>query len=87
MNQMTTLTASLVLTLAIAHERLNVEAAWAAAHVDEDWQIAQWGEDAPARQRREAQWADMAAAAPFPAALAGELIRAIAACSGQPTAL
>lgn len=65
MNQMTTLTASLVLTLAIAHERLNVEAAWAAAHVDEDWQIAQWGEDAPARQRREAQWADMAAAARF----------------------
>lgn len=64
-NQMTTLTASLVLALAIAHERLGVEAAWRAAHVDEDWQIAQWGEDAAARQRREAQWADMAAAARF----------------------
>jgi chaperone required for assembly of F1-ATPase len=65
MNQMTTLTASLVLTLAIAHQRLSVEEAWRAAHVDEDWQIAQWGEDAAARQRREAQWADMAAAARF----------------------
>ncbi len=65
MNQMTTLTASLILTLAIARERLSVEAAWRAAHVDEDWQIAQWGEDAAARQRREAQWADMAAAARF----------------------
>ena len=65
MNQMTTLTASLVLTLAIAHQRLRVEEAWRAAHVDEDWQIAQWGEDAAAKQRREAQWADMAAAARF----------------------
>ncbi len=65
MNQMTTLTASLVLTLAIAHQRLSVEETWRAAHVDEDWQIAQWGEDAAARQRREAQWADMAAAARF----------------------
>jgi chaperone required for assembly of F1-ATPase len=64
-NQMTTLTASLVLALAIAHERLGVEAAWRAAHVDEDWQIAQWGEDAAARERREAQWSDMAAAARF----------------------
>jgi len=65
MNQMTTLTASLVLTLAIAHDRLNVEEAWRAAHLDEDWQIAQWGEDAAAKQRREAQWADMLAASRF----------------------
>jgi len=65
MNQMTTLTASLVLTLAIVHARLRVEEAWRAAHIDEDWQIAQWGEDAAAKQRREAQWADMAAAARF----------------------
>ncbi len=65
MNQIATLTASLVLTLAIARGRLGVEAAWRAAHVDEDWQISQWGEDAVARQRREAQWADMCAATKF----------------------
>ncbi len=28
--------------------------AWAAAHVDEDWQISQWGEDAEAKARRDA---------------------------------
>jgi len=65
MNQMTTLTASLVLSLAIAYERLSVEEAWRDAHIDEDWQIAQWGEEASAKQRREARWADMAAAACF----------------------
>ncbi len=64
-NQMATLTASLMLPLAVARQRLSAEAAWRAAHVDEDWQIAQWGEDASARQRREAQWADMSAAARF----------------------
>ncbi len=65
MNQMTTLTASLVLSLAIAYERLSVEEAWRDAHIDEDWQIAQWGEETEARERREARWADMAAAARF----------------------
>lgn len=65
LNQMGSLTASLLLALAVEREHLTVEDAWRAAHVDEDWQIAQWGEDASARQRREAQWADMAAAARF----------------------
>jgi len=65
MNQMTTLTASLVLTLAVTREFLDAEGAWGAAHIDEDWQIAQWGEDAAARERREAQWADMNAASRF----------------------
>jgi len=65
MNQMTTLTASLVLTLAVARARLEAAEAWRTAHLDEDWQISQWGEEAAARQRREARWADMAAAARF----------------------
>ena len=65
LNQMGSLTASLLLALAVERGYLTVEDAWRAAHVDEDWQIAQWGEDASARQRREAQWADMAAAARF----------------------
>lgn len=37
---------SAVLALALADGRLDAEGAWAAARVDEDWQIAQWGEDA-----------------------------------------
>ncbi|MCZ7596354.1 MAG: ATPase [Hyphomicrobium sp.] len=40
---MTTLTGSAFLALAVAKGRLGVEAAWDAAHLDEDWQIARWG--------------------------------------------
>lgn len=69
MNQMATLTVSVVLTLAVVRGFLSAEQAWRAANVDEDWQISQWGEDAEARARREAQWADMAAAARFLALL------------------
>ena len=43
--------------------RMTPEEAWKAAHVDEDWQIAQWGEDAEAAVRRTARWRDFAAAA------------------------
>lgn len=63
MHIMTTLTGSALLALAVRHGHLNAPAAWAAAHVDEDWQIALWGEDAEARARREARWQEMAAAA------------------------
>src|SRR5262249_13218844 len=39
----TTLTGSAVLALAVARGRLEPEAAWAAAHVDEDFQTERWG--------------------------------------------
>jgi chaperone required for assembly of F1-ATPase len=42
--------------------RLTAEQAWAAAHIDEDWQIRQWGEDAEAQARRARRWAEMQAA-------------------------
>ena len=44
----TTLTGSALIALALAEGALDVDAAWAAAHVDEDWNIAKWGEDAEA---------------------------------------
>ena len=59
---MTALTCSAVLALAVALGRVTVEEAWAAAHVDEDWQIRQWGEDAEAAARRAAWERDFAAA-------------------------
>jgi chaperone required for assembly of F1-ATPase len=59
---MTTLMGSAVLALAHALGQLTVEEAWAAAHVDEDWQISQWGEDAEAKARRDRRWAEMQAA-------------------------
>ncbi|MGB3501090.1 MAG: ATP12 family protein [Mesorhizobium sp.] len=49
---MTTLTGSALLALAVEAGVLDADAAWAAAHVDEDWQIEQWGEDHDAQQRR-----------------------------------
>jgi chaperone required for assembly of F1-ATPase len=59
---MTTLTGSALLALAHARGRLTVEQAWAAAHVDEDWQIGTWGEDAEAAARRLRRWSEMQAA-------------------------
>jgi chaperone required for assembly of F1-ATPase len=59
---MTTLMGSALLALAHAHGQLGLEEAWAAAHVDEDWQISQWGEDAQAAARRERRWVDVASA-------------------------
>jgi chaperone required for assembly of F1-ATPase len=59
----TTLTGSALLALAVLKGRLPPEAAWEAAHVDEDWNVEQWGADEEAMRRREARWAEMLAAA------------------------
>ena len=60
---MTGLSGSALLALALALGRLTPEEAWAAAHVDEDWQIGQWGEDEEAKERRENRRRDFVAAA------------------------
>lgn len=62
---MTTLTGSAVLVLAHVAGRLSLEECWAAAHVDEDYQIGHWGEDADARKRRALRFADFRAASEF----------------------
>lgn len=62
---MTTLTGSALLALARAKGRLSADEAWAAAHIDEDWQISQWGEDAEAAEHRAMRWAEMQAASRF----------------------
>lgn len=67
---MTTLTGSALLALALAKGRLSAEEAWAAAHIDEDWQISQWGVDVEAAERREKRWAEMRAASRFLSLLA-----------------
>lgn len=61
---MTTLTGSALLALALARAQgaLSAERAWALAHLDEDWQIAQWGDDAEAAARRARRWLEMKAA-------------------------
>ena len=60
---LTGLTGSALLALAVALGRLTPEEAWQAAHVDEDWQISQWGEDADAADRRKRRRRDFEAAA------------------------
>lgn len=59
----TTLTGSALLALALAAGHLSAEDAWAAAHVDEDWNMEFWGRDELAMQRRDFRWTEMQAAA------------------------
>ena len=59
----TTLTGSALVALALAEGALDVDAAWAAAHVDEDWNIEKWGADSEAMQRRARRFEDFKAAA------------------------
>jgi chaperone required for assembly of F1-ATPase len=62
-NVVTTLTGSGLLALAMLRGHLSADAAWLAAHIDEDWNMAQWGRDEMAIARRNFRWAEMAAAA------------------------
>lgn len=59
----TTLTGSALLALALAEGEIGVDAAWAAAHVDEDWNMLLWGEDAEALARRARRFEEFRAAA------------------------
>ncbi|MGH6837444.1 MAG: ATP12 family chaperone protein [Methylocella sp.] len=63
LHAMTTLTGSVLLALAVAYSELTPNEAWIAAHVDEDFEMRAWGEDAEALRRRARQWREMEAAA------------------------
>jgi chaperone required for assembly of F1-ATPase len=60
--EMTALCGSAFLPLAYRAAILDDEQAWAAANVDEDWQIEQWGEDEEAKAVRARREADFKAA-------------------------
>jgi chaperone required for assembly of F1-ATPase len=59
----TTLTGSALIALAVARGELSSDAAWRAAHVDEDWNMEQWGKDETALERRAFHLAEFEAAA------------------------
>ena len=63
LNSVTTLTGSALLALALAQGRISADEAWAAAHVDEDWNMEQWGGDELALERRAYRQAELQAAA------------------------
>jgi chaperone required for assembly of F1-ATPase len=58
LHNLTTLTGSAVIAAALAKRHIAADAAWAAAHVDEDWQIEHWGQDDIAEARRRARRAE-----------------------------
>jgi chaperone required for assembly of F1-ATPase len=62
-NAITTLSGSALIALALLHGRLTVDEAWAAAHVDENWNMDTWGRDELALERRAFREAEMRAAA------------------------
>lgn len=62
---MTSLTGSALITLAHVGGFLDAESAWRAAHVDEDWQMATWGEDFEASVRRHKRFSDFECASRF----------------------
>ena len=57
-----TLTGSALIALALAQDALTGEAAWAAAHVDEDWNMELWGCDALVLERRAYEFRNFEAA-------------------------
>jgi chaperone required for assembly of F1-ATPase len=63
LHALTGVAGSALLALAVALKHLSPEQAWEVAHVDEDWQISQWGQDEEARIKRANRWRDFAAAA------------------------
>lgn len=62
LHSMTSLMGSALLALSVVDGLIGSEQAWAAAHVDEDWNIEQWGEDAEAAARRAYRHTEMVAA-------------------------
>jgi chaperone required for assembly of F1-ATPase len=57
------MTSSALLGLALWRRRFDAEHIWRLAHIDEDHQIAKWGEDDEAMARRKNHFRDMKAAA------------------------
>ena len=62
LHTVTSLTGSLILALALAEGQADADEIWAAAHVDEDFNIAHWGEDHEAAARRAKRLIDFEAA-------------------------
>lgn len=67
----TNIAGSALIALALAQGALSANDAWNAAHVDEYWNIGQWGEDREAQQRLAVRHAEFSAAAVMLALVGG----------------
>jgi chaperone required for assembly of F1-ATPase len=63
LHAITTLTGSALIALAVMRGALSIEQAWAAAHVDEDWNMERWGRDVLTLEWRAGRFAELRAAA------------------------
>ncbi len=59
------LSGSALIAMMLARRAISAEAAWTAVHVDEDFQIEQWGEDEEASVRRAARHTEFLGASRF----------------------
>ncbi len=62
LHQAVSLCGSLIIGLALSSGRLTEAEAWAAAQVDEDWQLEQWGDDDEAARRAQDRQTALSAA-------------------------
>jgi len=69
LHSLTTLTGSALIAMMVARGAMTIDEAWAAAYVDEDWQMRRWGEDTEALAKRAQRFVDMRAATDLWAAL------------------
>ena len=60
-----TLTGSALIAMMLARRATLPEAAWITAHVDEDYQVEQWGQDTEAQTRRAARYTEFMACCRF----------------------
>ena len=58
----TSLTGSATLAMAVQKGALEAAEAWRLAHLDEDWNIEQWGSDQEAEERRDKRFIELKAA-------------------------
>jgi chaperone required for assembly of F1-ATPase len=65
LSPLVTISGSLLTALALAEGAIGLDAAWAAATLDENWQAEQWGEDQEAAAALAGRRADFAAASRF----------------------
>ena len=67
----TTVTGSALLALALVRGAMDSDDVWAAAHVDDDWNVEKWGVDEEVAARRAARFIDFRAAVTILDALKG----------------
>ena len=65
LSPLVTVSGSLVIALALAVSAIDLEQAWNAASLDEQWQLEQWGDDAEASAALDARRKDFEAGARF----------------------